>query len=141
MSIKKYLFRKMFIFGRPINRILYAAPYANFYLNGMSTSINNRYDAVEKIIFEDQLRIVGIEVYPELDMMLIILNTSAILRQKISSYPKLKAADKGALDEYEIIADGTGIHWPSLDEDLSLKGFLRDELRNIVRGTKDFIAA
>ena len=46
----------------------------------MSTSINNRYDAVEKIIFEDQLRIVGIDVYPELDMMLIILNTSAILR-------------------------------------------------------------
>jgi len=107
----------------------------------MSTSINNRYDAVEKIIFEDQLRIVGIDVYPELDMMLIILNTSAILRQKISSYPKLKAADKGALDEYEIIADGTGIHWTSLDEDLSLKGFLRDELRNIVKGTKDFIAA
>ena len=107
----------------------------------MSTSINNRYDAVEKIIFEDQLRIVGIDVYPELDMMLIILNTSAILRQKISPYPKLKAADKGALDEYEIIADGTGIHWTSLDEDLSLKGFLRDELRNIVRGTKDFVAA
>ena len=107
----------------------------------MSTSINNRYDAVEKIIFEDGLRIIAIEVYPELDMMLIILNTSAILRQKLSSYPNLKAAGKDALNEYEIIADGAGIHWPALDEDLSLKGFLRDELRNIVKGTKGFIAA
>lgn len=73
--------------------------------------------------------------------MLIILNTSAILRQKISTYPNLQTASKDALNEYEIIADGTGIHWPSLDEDLSLKGFLQDELRNIVKGAEGFIAA
>lgn len=107
----------------------------------MNTSINNRYDAVEKIIFEDGLRIVAIDIYKELDLMLIILNTSAILRQKISSYPTLKTASKDALNHYQIIADGTGIHWPSLDEDLSLKGFLRDELRNIVKGNKGIIAA
>ncbi len=107
----------------------------------MNTSINNRYDAVEKIIFEDGLRIIAIDVFKELDLMLIILNTSAILRQKISTYPRLKTASKKALNEYEIIANGTGIHWPSLDEDLSLKGFLRDELRNLVKGSKGFIAA
>jgi hypothetical protein len=107
----------------------------------MNTSINNRYDAVEKIIYDEGLRIVSIDIYNELDMMLVILNTSAILRQKISSHPKLKAATKEALNEYELIAGGTGVHWRSLDEDLSLKGFLRDELRNIVKGTKDFIAA
>jgi len=107
----------------------------------MNTSINNRYDAVEKIIFDDGLRILAIDVYKELDLMLIVLNTSAILHQKISSYPNLKTASKEALNEYEVIADGTGIHWPTLDEDLSLKGFLRDELRNIVKGTKGFIAA
>jgi hypothetical protein len=106
----------------------------------MNTSINNRYDAVEKIIYDDGLRIVAIDVYKELDLMLVILNTSAILRQKISSYPNLKAASKDEINEYEIIADGTGIHWPSLDEDLSLKGFLRDELRNMVKGPKGFIA-
>ncbi len=72
--------------------------------------------------------------------MLIILNASAILRQKISSNPNLKRASKDEITEYEIIADGTGIHWPSLDEDLSLKGFLSDELRNMVKG-KGFIAA
>lgn len=107
----------------------------------MNTLINNRYDAVEKIIYDDGLRIVAIDLHQELDMLLVILNTSAILRQNISSFPNLKAASKDALNEYELIADGTGIHWPSLDEDLSLKGLLQDELRNIVKGTKDFIAA
>jgi hypothetical protein len=106
----------------------------------MNTLINNRYDAVEKIIYDDGLRIVAIKVHHELDMLLVILNTSAILRQKISSYPNLKAASKDALNEYELIADGTGIHWTSLNEDLSLKGFLHDELRNMVKGTNDFIA-
>ncbi len=107
----------------------------------MNTSASNRYDAVEKIIYDEGLRIVAIDVYKELDLMLVVLNTSAILRQKISCYPNLKAAGKDELNEYVIIADGTGIHWPSLDEDLSLKGFLRDELRNLVKGTKGFIAA
>ena len=107
----------------------------------MNTSINNRYDSVENIIYDEGLRIVALDVYKEFDMMLVILNTSAILRKKISSYPNLKSASQDELNEYELIADGTGIHWPSLDEDLSLKGFLGDELRNIVKGTNDFIAA
>ena len=50
----------------------------------MNASINKRYDAVETIIFDDYLRILAIDVYKELDLILIILNTSAILRQKIS---------------------------------------------------------
>ena len=60
--------------------------------------------------------------------MLIILNTKAVLRQKLSAYKLLKAADKKSLLQFEITGSGTGIHWTSLDdEDLSLKGFLRDE--------------
>ena len=106
----------------------------------MNTLVN-KYDAVERIIYDEGLRIVAVEVFIELDLMLVILNTSAILRQKISSHHNLKTASKEALNEYELIADGTGIHWPSLDEDLSLKGFLRDELRNLVKGTNDIVAA
>ena len=107
----------------------------------MNTSINNQYDAVEKIIFEEGVRIVAIDVYKEFDMILVILNTSAILRQKISSYPNLKSASKEQLSDYELIANGTGIHWHSLDEDLSLKGFLSNELRNLIKGNKEVIAA
>jgi len=38
----------------------------------------------------------------------------------------------GQLKNYELISNGTGIHWPDIDEDLSLKGFLQDEIRKVV---------
>ena len=98
----------------------------------MSTSVKNSYDAIEKLIFEDGIRIEAVDIHPELDVMLIILNTKAVLRQSISSYKLLKNAKKASLLQYELIAGGTGIRWPELDEDLSLKGFLRDELIKIV---------
>jgi len=39
-------------------------------------------------------------------------------------YPLLWNATPQNRDIYEITGDGYGIHWPSLDEDLSVKGFL-----------------
>lgn len=58
---------------------------------------------------------------------------SAILHQKVSLYVKLKNASENELKQYELIAGGKGIHWPLLDEDLSLKGFLQQEIRNVVK--------
>lgn len=104
----------------------------------MNTSANN-FDAIEKIIFEEGVRIEAVDIHPELDVMLVILNTKAVLHQKISSHKLLKSADKKLLFQFELTGNGTGIHWPLLDEDLSLKGFLRDELLNMVK--KDTLAA
>lgn len=104
----------------------------------MNTSVNN-FDAIEKIIFEDGIRIDAVDIHPELDVMIVILNTKAVLHQKLSSYKLLKDADRNSLLQFEIAGNGTGIHWPKLDEDLSLKGFLRDELLNMVK--KDILAA
>jgi len=105
----------------------------------MNTFPNN-YDAIESLIFDENLSIEAIDFHPELDVMLIILNTKVVLHQKISSYPSLKSVDINELLQYKIIARGTGIHWNLLDEDLSLKGFLSDELRNVVK-PKNSIAA
>ena len=60
----------------------------------MSTSVKNNYDAIERLIFEDGIRIEAVDIHPELDVMLIILNTKAVLRQCISSYKLLKNAKK-----------------------------------------------
>ena len=98
----------------------------------MNTSYNN-FDTIEKLIFEDGIRIKTIDLHPELDLMLVVLNTKAVLHTKLSAYPTLAKAKQKELFKYELIADGTGIHWPLLDEDLSLKGFLQDELKNIVK--------
>jgi len=88
----------------------------------------NKYDPIESIIFEKGLKISGIHFYKEMDMMLIVLNNQKVLRRKISNSPKLNKASLEALNDFEFVGKGVGIYWPALDEDLSLKGFLQEEL-------------
>jgi hypothetical protein len=104
----------------------------------MNTLVN-KFDAIEKLIYEEGIHIEAVDMHPELDVMLVILNTKAVLHRRISAYKLLATADKAALLTYEINTNGTGIHWPLIDEDLSLKGFLRDELLSVVK--KDTLAA
>jgi len=40
-------------------------------------------------------------------------------------FPRLTDATRQQLENFEILADGEGIHWPDLDEDLSIAGLLR----------------
>lgn len=39
-------------------------------------------------------------------------------------FPLLRGASPTELNEYEIGAGGRGIHWPSLDEDISVAGLM-----------------
>lgn len=98
----------------------------------MNTS-RNIYDAIEKIIFEEGLRIVNIEIRNEMGKMLVFLNTQHILAFPISNFKTLKKADSKDLKKFVLIAGGTGVRWPTLDEDLSLKGFLKDTLQQLVK--------
>ena len=107
----------------------------------MNSSANKQFDAIDNLIFTEGLRIKAVDIHPELDLITIYLNTKAVLTQNISSYKLLKDAEKSQLSQYELIGGGTGIHWPLLDEDLSLKGFLQDELRKVVKSDKGSIAA
>jgi hypothetical protein len=40
-------------------------------------------------------------------------------------YPRLSHATQKERETYELMGRGTGIHWPLLDEDLSVSGILR----------------
>ena len=42
----------------------------------------------------------------------------------ISWYPRLVHATPEERNNWELIGTGEGIHWPDLDEDLSIEGFL-----------------
>jgi len=101
----------------------------------MSTSTNkqNKFDAIENLIFSENLRIEKLDVNPKLDLMVIILSTGMVFSAKLSSFPLLKKGKVSQLMKFELISNGTGIHWPDLDEDLSLKGLLRDELLKFIR--------
>lgn len=39
-------------------------------------------------------------------------------------FPRLLHADPAARAKWELLGDGEGIHWPAVDEDLSVEGFL-----------------
>ena len=39
-------------------------------------------------------------------------------------FPKLSQASKEQLENWELLGDGEGIHWPDIDEDLSIAGLL-----------------
>ena len=43
----------------------------------------------------------------------------------LARFPKLARATAGQLQNYELLGDGEGIHWPDLDEDVSVEGLLR----------------
>jgi hypothetical protein len=40
-------------------------------------------------------------------------------------FPRLLHADESGRSKWELLGDGEGIHWPEVDEDLSVAGLLR----------------
>jgi len=83
-------------------------------------------DPFETLILSEGLRIVDFHPYKELDLLAVVLNSGDILRSRISDFERLKKATDAQLKKWELIGGGIGIHWKALDEDLSLRGFIRD---------------
>ena len=83
-------------------------------------------DPLDQLVFEEGLRIKTLWFDQDLDLLVVLLNNKKIIQRPISDFNRLKNATKTQLDNYE--NDGIGIHWPDVDEDLSLRGFLKYEL-------------
>lgn len=83
-------------------------------------------DPIETLILREGLRIVDVHPYKELDLLAVVLNSGAILQARIPDFERLKKATDAQLKEWRLIGGGIGIHWESVDEDLSLRGFIRD---------------
>jgi len=91
------------------------------------------FDPIDKMIFDGGLRIKSVYFDTDIDLMLIVLNTRKVLERKISVSERLGSATLEQLTNYQL--SRTGIHWPQLDEDLSLRGFLKDEMLNSLKST------
>lgn len=57
-------------------------------------------------------------------MLVCELQDGRIINVPLVWYPRLLNATKKQRDNWRLIGGGIGIHWPDLDEDLSVKGFL-----------------
>ncbi len=99
----------------------------------MSTLKNKKWelDVIDKMIFEDGLGIEAIYFNKKLDLMIVLLNNKRIITKHISTYSLLAKASEKDLLLYKI--SRTGIHWPKLDEDISLRSFLKSEILNAIQ--------
>jgi hypothetical protein len=73
----------------------------------------------------EQIKVPGIvDVKFSDEAMTVSLTDGRILSIPLAWYPRLSEANRKQLENYEISPSGYGIHWPDLDEDLSVLGFL-----------------
>lgn len=96
----------------------------------MKTTDKKAKDPFDVLIFEKGLRIKYLDIHKELDLFLVILNNGKVLKLHLSDYSRLKKASKTQLNNWKLINGGIGVEWHSLNEDLSVKGFIKDAALN-----------
>ena len=87
-------------------------------------------DPLDQMIFERGLRIRRVWIDRETDLIIVLLNNKKILKRPFSDFVRLANATEEQLLNFQ--NNGIDIHWPQIDEDLSLRGFLKYELEQVV---------
>jgi Protein of unknown function (DUF2442) len=59
--------------------------------------------------------------------LIVELSDARVISVPLVWFPRLFNASPEERAEYELVGDGIGIHWPRVDEDLSVAGLLRGE--------------
>lgn len=59
------------------------------------------------------------------EVLRVFISDGREIRVPLEWFPKLRDASSEERAHYRLIGKGIGIHWPDLDEDLSLEGLLR----------------
>jgi hypothetical protein len=57
--------------------------------------------------------------------LVVTLTDGRQVRRSLAPYPRLARATADELSHWRLIGRGAGLHWPDLDEDLSVVGLLR----------------
>jgi uncharacterized protein DUF2442 len=83
-------------------------------------------DPFDKLIFEKGLRISQIMTNKKLNAMVVLLNNGYALNVPLTYFSRLKNATQDELNKWELSGNGTGIRWEDIDEDLSLKGLIKE---------------
>jgi hypothetical protein len=66
------------------------------------------------------------------EMMRVFFTDGRVLSVPLQWFPALRRASPEQRERYEIAGGGIGLHWPDLDEDLSVAGLLAGaELRSM----------
>jgi hypothetical protein len=87
-------------------------------------------DPFDQLIFEKGLRIRHLILDKDLDLMVVVLNSGIVIKSKLSDFDRLQKASSKQLHNWELSSGGISIEWPDLNEDLSLKGFIKSSYIN-----------
>ena len=72
-----------------------------------------------------EIRLAGVQnVEVSEDSLTVSLNDGRTLSLPLAWYPRLQHATPEERNHWRLIADGEGIHWPDLDEDISVENLL-----------------
>ena len=77
----------------------------------MSTLVTERDVFAESVSFSE-------------DALTVRLDDGRTLSVPLAWYPRLLGGTEPERQKFELIGDGEGIHWPDLDEDISVEGLL-----------------
>lgn len=96
----------------------------------MSTSGKNKIirsgNPFEQLIYEENIRAIDLRIYRKQNMLVVVLNNSAVLQVKLSSYPELRKASDKKLSKWNLVEGGIGFEWRSLHYDINLKSLLEE---------------
>jgi len=59
------------------------------------------------------------------DELVVLLADGRSVSVPLAWFPRLLHASASERSNFELLGDGQGIHWPDIDEDLSIEGLLR----------------
>lgn len=71
-----------------------------------------------------ELMFIAVKAWYDNGMICILLSDKKEVRFPVTLNKKLSLASDNQRNNIEIICNGTGLHWPDLDEDLSITGIL-----------------
>lgn len=89
-------------------------------------------DPVNALIRENGVRITSVHAIKGANLLLVMLNQGR-LEFPLDSFARLAKAKETDLSKYELLPDGAGVEWPTLDEHLSLRGFLLTTMRHLLQ--------
>lgn len=95
-------------------------------------------DEIDTLISNQNLRISALAFFRNLDLLLVVLNNRTVLSRRLSAYTFLENASDEVVTNYEL--QYSGVHWPTLDADLSLRGLLMEEMIKSITGNSQFAA-
>jgi len=67
---------------------------------------------------------IAMKVYFEKKFLCVVLADGREVKVPLEFYPRLIHATPAQRKNYHLIGQGTGIHWPDIDEDLSIEGIV-----------------